>query len=141
MPGDESQLGDLDNYVVHGGARRFEVGHANFAGIYALNAGLSLLEEVGGEAIEAHVRQLGASLTAQLLEHSYRVVTPSEHGAGIVSVAVDDPDSVAEKLRERGVVTASRRGFLRASMHLYNNQADIDTFVHELRRVSVPHTN
>jgi cysteine desulfurase/selenocysteine lyase len=133
--------------VYQPGARRFDLGNYNYLGMTAARASLALLEDVGVDAIEAHVRGLAARLAGGLLELGLPVVggTPGPELAHIVSVGAigggrhytaDDPDmnDLHQHLTGHGVRHSLRAGILRFSVGAYNDQADIDRVI-ELARV------
>jgi selenocysteine lyase/cysteine desulfurase len=51
------------------------------------------------------------------------------HRSTIVSMAVDDVDSVMARLRAAGVVASARAGRVRLSVHFYNREEEIDRVV------------
>lgn len=121
------------------GARRFDLGNYNYLGMSAARAALAMIEEVGVEAIEKHVRRLAVRLAEGLFELGLPVVggSPGPSLAHIVSVGTigsgrhytaDDPEmnDLHEYLVERGVRHALRAGTLRFSVAAYNNEGDID---------------
>lgn len=130
----ESELGALDEYELTPTARRFEVGNPNFAGLFALDAALSLLEEVGLDSVEHHVGRLSARLIEGLQTIGLRVVTPEDPDkrAGIVSIAHHDAELLSRRLLMEGFRISVRRGFIRASLHVFNNERDINAFIDAL---------
>jgi selenocysteine lyase/cysteine desulfurase len=129
----ESDLGDIVNYRLHDTAARFETGNHNFAGLFAFDAALSLLTDVGTEAVERHVTQLASSLVEELTRRGYPVITPTDSArrAGIVAFDTPDVEATARRLEEDHIRVAVRRGHLRVSLHAYNNEADLDRlFIH-----------
>lgn len=50
----------------------------------------------------------------------------------IVSFAVMEPDQLVDRLASAGVRVAARCGRLRAGLHVYNDEADVDLFVQAL---------
>lgn len=127
----ESDLGDFENATVLKSAARFEVGNHNFAGLFALAASLSLLEETGIAEIERYVVGLAEELTLAL---SAVGVSPSLNHAqsGIVSFAVPDPEALVARLDAESVRVSLRRGTVRASLHLYNDRSDIERLINLL---------
>ncbi|MCA1217033.1 aminotransferase class V-fold PLP-dependent enzyme [Streptomyces sp. 8L] len=120
----ESDLGDFENAAVLDSAARFEVGNHNFAGLFALDASLSLLEEAGTANIERHVLTLADELTGAVVRAGATPATGTAQ-SGIVSFQVPDPASLVTRLDAEGVRVSLRRGRVRASLHLYNNRSDI----------------
>lgn len=89
----------------------------------SLENSLSLVEEVGVEAIHAHDVGLADGLRAALdLEPK---------GSAIVSLEVSP--RTAERVAATGITTATRDGRMRAAFHLYNTVEDIDRLVKALR--------
>jgi len=128
------------------GARRFDLGNYNYLGARAAEAALTFITEVGVDAIEAHVRALAARLASGLLELGLPVAggEPGEHLAHIVAVgesggghhdSADDPElnALYEHLTAGGVRLSIRRGVLRMSLGLYNNEADVDRVLELVR--------
>jgi cysteine desulfurase/selenocysteine lyase len=124
----EADLGDLGDYRLQRSAARFETGNHNFAGLFAFDAALSLLAEVGTEAVDSHVGTLGGHLIGELTRRGYHVITPVESArrAGIVVFDAPDVDGIARRLGENGVRISVRRGHLRVSLHGYNDDSDLD---------------
>ncbi len=118
-------------YELKPGAGRFEVGSLDWPAIYALNAGLEVIEEVGIDAIEHHVVALAGSLLDQIREFDLEVITPPdpEHRAGIVSWLDRDPVGTAARLAEHGVFVTGSSGRIRAAFHLYNDETDVERLV------------
>lgn len=114
------------DYELRAGAPRFEVGNPNFAGLFALGGALSILEDVGLDVVEAHILRLARRLIAGLDELGIALVTPRDAHAGLVVFRVDDAEATAARLAEQDIVVAVRRGGLRASIHVYNDEGDID---------------
>ena len=105
-------------------ARRFECGSPNMLGIHALEASLSLLEEIGSDTIAEKIMANSDYLIQQLSGISgFDVVTPiaPERYAGIVSFKPLDTDvqELHRRLQAAGVVCAVRGGALRFSPHFY----------------------
>lgn len=128
------------------GARRFELGNYNYLGSAAAEAGLEVIERFGAAAIERHNRGLAARLAEGLIELGLPVVggAPGPHLAHIVSVGeagggahdtVEDPAmaSLHDHLGRRGIEHSVRRGVLRFSFHLYNDEGDVEQVLEAVR--------
>ena len=124
------------------GALRFELSNYNYMGLAAAEASLALIHKLGMARIETHVRGLAARLVAGLLELELPVAggEPGPHLAHIVAVGrsggsrhhdADDPamNQLHDYLTRNGVRLSIRRGVLRMSVGLYNNEEDIDRVV------------
>ncbi|HXH64196.1 MAG TPA: aminotransferase class V-fold PLP-dependent enzyme, partial [Mariprofundaceae bacterium] len=115
-------------------ARRFEPGSPNMLGIHAMEASLSLLEQVGMENIEAEVLRRSSRLVEAILaEPGLELVTPREPGrrAGIVTFRFSGRDAdfhagLYRQLMGRGVICAQRGGGIRFSPHFYTGTDVLD---------------
>lgn len=133
--------GDFDRgeWQVAGSARRFECGSPNMLGIFALEASLSLLEEVGLAAVEARVLS-NARLLIEMIAAQPRLelLSPAEadRHAGIVTFRLVGRDSrqVYRHLMEQGVVCAHRGGGIRFSPHFYNSPAQLEAALDQALR-------
>ncbi len=118
-------------------ARRFEPGSSNMPGIHALNASLSLLEEIGMETVEAGVLQRAKRLTdAVMHEDSLQLLSSSDpkRMSGIVTFRRKDLDdnghaALYRHLMDSGVICALRGGGIRFSPHFYTPLQCIETAV------------
>lgn len=121
------------------GARRFDLGNYNYLGMLATRAALGVIEDVGVDAIESHVRGLAAKLAEGLLERGMPVVggAPGPHLGHIVSsgklgggrhYTADDPEvnEMHDRLVAAGIVFSLRSGVLRFSFGLYNDESDVE---------------
>lgn len=106
-------------------ARRFECGSPNMLGIYALNASLSLLHEIGMKTVESQliansqylIEALSALNNAKILS-----ATDSGRYAGIVTVSFDCDktlDDIFSQLTSHNLICAQRGGGIRLSPHFY----------------------
>jgi len=118
---------DIHDYSPAPTARRFEAGTPPIPAIYAAIAGIELMQEIGIEETEAHVRELNARLLAGLDELGAQVVTPRvpEQRGALVCVASSDVDRLVTELAAGGVVASSRDANLRISAHCYNSPEDV----------------
>jgi len=138
-------------YDVIGDAKRFENWERYFAGVIGLKTAADQANDLGMEAIWARLRELADGLRARL--KPLKGVTLTDLGVtkgAIVTFAVAGADHNALKLALRGqginvsVSTqfSSRldlkgRGLedvMRASVHVYNTEAELDRFVEALAK-------
>jgi selenocysteine lyase/cysteine desulfurase len=120
------------------GARRYDLfGTANFFNFAPFAASLELLLDLGVEAVEAHDRVLVGKLAAGLEALGYRLISPRDEArtSSLVVFSTPDPERNAEVytgLSARGVHGALRRGAIRLSPHLYNDDRDVDAALEAL---------
>lgn len=112
-------------------ARRFECGSPNMLGAMALEASLSLLEEVGMAQVAAQIETRIAHLQAGLAQlPGVRLLSPiqPERRAGILTFTLDghDMNALFEHLRAHQVVCALRGGGIRLSPHFYTPESVLE---------------
>lgn len=120
-------------------ARRFECGSPNLLGAMALEASLSLLEEVGmtevGQALAQRLDQLQEGLSAM---PGVRLLSPTDpvRRAGIMTFTLDGVDNadLFERLKAEQIVCALRGGGVRLSPHFYTRPDVIEQTLTVIRR-------
>jgi selenocysteine lyase/cysteine desulfurase len=109
-------------------ARRFEGGTPSVPGLFAVEAGLRLIGEVGLEVIDRQRVTLTTRIEKKASAAGLTLATPSgagDHGA-MIAIRARNDNAMVEVLGEAGIVVSSRHGNVRVSPHFYNNEADID---------------
>ncbi len=125
------RAGDFDatEWKVAQSARRFEPGSPNMLGIQALNASLSLFEDVGMAEVETNVLAKARWLMDWVhADDDLSLITPDQQGryAGIVTfkhVRLDQAGHAAlyRGLMKAGLVCAHRAGGIRFTAHFYTD--------------------
>ena len=115
-------------------SRRFEFGTPVVPSLYAAEAGLRLLNEVGVDAAWAVSRELHEQLRAGIEGLGGRIVTPSRAHGPMIAVASRDDHALVNALAADGIVVSCRAGNVRISPHFYNNAADMDAVLASLAR-------
>ncbi|WP_242903385.1 aminotransferase class V-fold PLP-dependent enzyme [Actinomadura terrae] len=138
-----------DDYEVRGDARRFETWERYMAGQIGLGVAADYASELGIEAIQERVLTLADALRERLAARSgVTVLDRGERPSGIVTFTVDGHEAAAVKkaARERGVnvnTTSPRaHGYdpralasaVRASVHYYNTEEELDLLMSALPR-------
>lgn len=113
-------------------ARRFESGTPNMMGIQALDASLSLFEELGMEAVNTRLADNIGYLEAALAAMpGIEIVTPRdpEKRAGILTFRsrVIRGADLHKRLMEAGVICSARAGGVRFAPHFYTSRERLDT--------------
>ena len=127
---------DIERQTYHQTARRFEMGTPPVPNLYAGEAGVRLVMEVGLERIRDHVEKLVAQTIRKARERGIYVLTPddpTEHGPMVVLRATDSDKAVAF-LEKEGVITSNRHDGLRLSFYYYNVPEDVDAVFDVLDR-------
>lgn len=97
---------------------------------------MDLMEEIGIEATEQHVKVL----TGHLIEGPDRIgatiVTPRDEAdrGPMIAVAATDDMALAAALEADGILVAPRDGNVRLSWHCYNSDEDVEAVVAGLDR-------
>ncbi len=117
-------------------AEKYEGGMLPFALIYAMQASIEMMLEIGPDLIEQRVLQLADQVRATLRDCG---ATVASHRSPIVAGQFPGRDAaaLARSLQDRRVLVSARHGMLRVSPHLYNNEQDLESFGRELRAVLV----
>jgi selenocysteine lyase/cysteine desulfurase len=140
----ETALGEGD-LRLQPGARRFDLGNYNYLAAVAADVSIGLLLDLGTREIEAYVRGLSRRLAAGLYElglpvcggapgkHTSHIVTVGRLGGGHDTTSDAEMSHLHRHLVANGVKLSVRRGVLRFSLHLYNNEEDVERVI-ELAR-------
>jgi selenocysteine lyase/cysteine desulfurase len=123
---------DRRDWQVARSARRFECGSPNMLGIHALDASLSLLEEIGIETIERRVLERTQHLVETIRSHAeLELITAPERLAGIVTFRHRRlaHDALFARLKGNDVVCAARGGGIRFSPHFHTPLERLDQAV------------
>ena len=110
-------------------ARRFEqitLPYQDFAG---MNASLALLEELGRDAVIAHVERAATRIVKWAEgRDDLTLVTPADPArrAGIVAVRPRDAVAASARLKEANVIHSLREGAIRLSPHCFTTDEEID---------------
>lgn len=112
-------------------SHRFEYGNPNFLGIWVQRRSAEYIESIGLENIEARVEKLTTYMMEEAEARNIKVLTPKPwyQRAGIVSFNCSvDHERLVNDLHKKKILVSYKDGFVRASVHFYNNKKDIDRF-------------
>ena len=118
-------------------ARRFETGTPNVSSLYASIAGLQLVNEIGLEVTERHVRTLNRAIKQKAQENGFQLAMPAHdtgHGP-LVTIRTTDMYGLVAALEDKGVITSCRDDNLRVSSHFYNNLEDVEVLFDALNEL------
>ena len=113
-------------------AEKYEGGSVSFPLLYAMEASIDLILEIGAETIEQRVMDLAAKARDLLRDQG---ATVQDCASPIVAARFEQHDvsALARALKEQRVMVAARRGHLRVSPHFYNNEQDLEALSRALR--------
>jgi len=131
---------DAKVFEFHEGARRFELGTTANAAVYAANAGLDIVLEIGVDRLRKRTSELVTDVVERLSDAGYVLKTPDSPAerAGIVAIQMRDPPKAVKALASRKFVVDFRHDRLRVSPYFYNSPDDNERFVQALRSVAPP---
>jgi len=121
-------------------ARRFESGTPNMMGIHALDASLSLFEEVGIDQVSERLAT-NVEILIRGLEKlpGVEVITPApaSRRAGIVSFrhAGTPQKTLHQQLMTHGVICAPRAGGIRLAPHFYTSESVLSTSLEKIKQL------
>jgi cysteine desulfurase / selenocysteine lyase len=109
----------------------------NFPSIYVLRKSLDFLMQLGIERIDSELKPLVKRAREGIAALGLELLTPADpaSASGIVSFAHESPEDLGQALRDAGVIVWAGDGRLRASIHLYNDEKDIDFLVASLAKL------
>jgi selenocysteine lyase/cysteine desulfurase len=117
-------------------AGRYEPGTLNTIGCFGLWKSTELLLEAGIERVGQAVTALTDQLAAGAAARGYEVLAPRTPAttSGIISIrkAGVDSQAVYAKLKEAGILTSPRQGWVRMSPHFYIAPAEIERVLQAL---------
>lgn len=138
----EAAAGDVARYDLAVAARRFDVGNFNYVGLIAVYRAMEEIASLGTRAIEARVCVLAQRLAEELIEVGLRVFGGTgcrdrRHIVAIGHTLTEEHDAtndaMLQELHDQFMAArirhSIRRGMLRLSLHLYNNEDDVEAAV------------
>ncbi|MBL8909147.1 MAG: aminotransferase class V-fold PLP-dependent enzyme [Archangium sp.] len=137
---------DAHGFTAHGTKFRaetsaLEAGGGSWLGLVALDAALTLHDQVGVANTLTHAIKLQLHLRAELRKRGFTPNTPDDPGtlSGICVVPVEGPpiDVVRALLKEAKVSTTARGGGVRISTHVYNDEGDLDRLLSGFEKLGV----
>lgn len=125
--GYKSAVEPNESAVLHDDARRFEVSTSSPALLAGARAGVETLCGVGLGTVEERISRLTARLEEGLGDR--HISTAS----GLVRFRDETPEETVERLKNEGVVVRSLpNGDLRASVHVFNTEEDVERLLTDL---------
>jgi len=117
---------DIYHHQPHATARRFESGTPNALGLFAAEAGLQLILQVGLQAVAEQITKVTDAIKSAVDEHGWTLVTPRDRHGALLAIKAKDAPALVERLGQRDVILTDRDGNIRVAPHFYNDVSDVD---------------
>lgn len=119
------------------GAASFAVGMPNYAAVYAINAALQYIADIGVDRIAAAADPLVRACLDGIKQLPVELITPDEPDAlaGILAFRHPKGESLNHALREHDIHIMSQAGRLRVAIHGYNTMDDVERLLATLKKV------
>jgi len=124
---------DIHNFEYAQGADRFTGGTASVAPLAGACAAHEILNARGVSDIYAYNQALLDRLFAGLPAEAFLSTTRAGHRGSAALIKVRDYDAAARDLAEAEIAHDTRKSAVRVSLHLYNDEADVDALVGVLK--------
>lgn len=125
---------DIHNFEYATGAARYTGGTPSIAPLAGASAAHEILSRRGIEEIFAYNQALLTRLFAALPAEAFLSTTRQGARGSAALIAVKDYEAAAKDLAEADIGHDTRKGAVRISVHLYNDEADIDVLISVLRK-------
>ncbi|MCP4685008.1 MAG: aminotransferase class V-fold PLP-dependent enzyme [bacterium] len=116
-------------------ARRFEMGFYAVLNILGMKAAVRIFQDLGIDNIQAHNHALIDRLADYIRGNSFYRITCSmapKHRSSIFTFSCDNVDKLHRRLLDNKIILVNREGSIRVSVHLFNNEQDIDRLIEML---------
>lgn len=127
---------DIYHHRPHASARRFEAGTPNACGLFAAEAGLKLLLEVGMEAVADQITEITSLIKKAADTNGWNLVTPRDRHGAMLAIRCTDAPMLVQRLAERDIILTERDGNIRIASHFYNDASDVEKLVTALQAES-----
>jgi selenocysteine lyase/cysteine desulfurase len=127
---------DIYHHLPHASARRFESGTPNACGLFAAEAGLELLLEVGMDAVARQITRVNSLIVDAVDAHGWDLVTPRDRHGAMLAIRSTDAAKLVQRLGERDIILTERDGNIRVAAHFYNDASDVERLVAALEAES-----
>ncbi len=125
---------DIHHFEAAEDASRFWGGTPSVQPFVQAGHSISVLLDIGVEAIHAHNQRLIQRLHDALPADRLRSARDVHRRGNTVLVAVDDPQATLARLRGARIFADVREGCIRLAPHIYNSAEDIDHLLALLRQ-------
>lgn len=110
-------------------ANRFELGYYAVLNLVGMKASVGLFKDLGIKNIQTHNHTLIDRLANYIKSNPFYTITSSmepKHRSSIFSFTCNNFPQLHQLLLKNKIILVPREGSIRASIHLFNNEKDID---------------
>jgi cysteine desulfurase / selenocysteine lyase len=134
---DHPESMDNASTAIRNEASVLEGGCPSFATVFALGGAIDLFNSIGRGNVTKRILHLSGYLDRKLRALGFTVFSPGEekHRSGIVMIKTDNAKAIADELFAKKIFVSARGQGLRVSVHIFNNESDLDLFANELNNL------
>lgn len=117
-------------------ARRFEMGYYVVLNLMGMRAASQMFVDLGIKNIQRHNYALIDRLADFIDSHPFYTITSSmdpKHRSSLFTFTCDDYKLLHRELLKHKIILVQREGSIRVSVHLYNDESDIDKMIGVLK--------
>jgi len=135
------QFSDLFHYDLpyFDSARKFELGYYAVLNLMGMKAAVGIFQDIGVRNIQRHNHALIDRLAHYIRSNPFYRITSSmisRHRSCIFAFTCEKVRELHRELLRNRVILVNREGSIRVSVHLFNNESDIDRLIEILKRFS-----
>lgn len=135
------KFGDLFHYdkPYFDSAEKYELGYYSVVNILGMKAAVQIFKDLGIRNIKRHNDRLIDRLADYVGSNPYYRITSSmesKHRSSIFTFSCDHVPELHREILKSGTILVQREGSIRVSVHLFNNERDIDRLIDVLHKFS-----
>lgn len=127
----------LEKITIKKGPESFMLGMPNYPAIYAINAALGYILNIGVESIHEYAKGLVKMCLEGVEDLPVEVLGPfsPDRPSGIIAFRHPDYENIGKELHKEKIHVMTQAGRIRVSIHGYNTESDVRRFLEILGRV------
>ncbi|NSW44560.1 MAG: aminotransferase class V-fold PLP-dependent enzyme [Bacteroidales bacterium] len=119
-------------------AQQYQYGSTNLKSRLALDASLDFLTSYHINTLCQHLFNISSYLIEQLKSIDVEIISPSDHldeRSAIVSFTLKKKanEDLVRYLEQKNIMVSLRNGFIRVSVNIFNNKADVDALINAIQ--------
>ena len=113
-------------------ARKYEMGYYVSLNLLAMDAAVEIFKDLGIKNIRNHNHQLIDILADYIKSNRYYKITSSmtnKHRSSIFTFSCPDTEKLHREILKNKITLVRREGSIRVSIHLFNNDSDLNKLI------------